>query len=499
MAADPLLNLFPGTVDLGSAALGGSAVACSDDFFASKDNLVRPAAPAFDPSTYTDRGKEMDGWESRRRRVPGHDWCVVRLGVPGRIVGVDVDTAYFLGNHAPFASLEGAVFTGDDVESAVWAPLIPSTPLIRGTHNVLAVQDERVWTHVRLHMIPDGGVARLRIYGTPRPPRRPEMDLVSASVGGHTVACSDAFFSPMGNLLLPGASAFMGGGWETRRSRPPGRDWIIVALGLPGKLSQIVLDTGHFKGNYPDRAVVDGLCWPHAPAHALVDHVDWVAITGWTQLKADAQHVLPVLEAGPWTHLRLRIQPDGGVARLRALGIPLEPEPGDDPLLRWVNDLPPAELLAGLKRCCASTRWGQSVAAKRPFVSRTQLFGEAEAAWWNLFASDWHEALAEHPRIGADVAVLKKRFASTATWSHTEQAAASVADDKTLAKLAAGNAAYEAKYGWCFVIDATGRTAAEIVEAQTERMLRDPASELAVAAGEVAKITRRRLEKWATA
>ncbi len=256
--------IFSGLVDLARADLGGVVLACSDDFFAEAGNLVRVEEAVFDPDAYTERGKLMDGWESRRKRVPGHDWCILKLGVAGEIRGVDIDTSHFLGNHPPHASLEACRVSDETTVTSlrgetVWTEIVRSMPLRRGSHNLQVVDREGEWTHVRLRIYPDGGVARLRIWGRPRPePVTEEEDLASLLRGGRAVACSDMFFSPMNNLLLPHPAPNMGGGWETRRSRPPGMDWIIVRLGSPGRLSRAVVDTLHFKGNFPESAIVEG-------------------------------------------------------------------------------------------------------------------------------------------------------------------------------------------------------------------------------------------------
>ena len=235
---------FAGLVDLASEVLGGEALATSDDFFAGCENLLRRESAVFDPDAYTERGKLMDGWESRRRRVPGHDWCVVRLGTPGRIRGVDIDTHHFLGNHPPFASLEACAAPGASLEELLgeveWTEVLAQTPLQRSSRNLAPVSSEACWTHVRLNIFPAGGVARLRVYGDPEPVHgSQERDLAALAAGGRTLACSDMFFSPMENLLMPGQPENMGQGWETRRSRPPGEDWIIVQLGEPGRRGEV--------------------------------------------------------------------------------------------------------------------------------------------------------------------------------------------------------------------------------------------------------------------
>jgi allantoicase len=499
------IEAFAGLVDLASKSVGGAALLCSDDFFAGMDRLIDPKPAAFDPKTYTDRGKEMDGWESRRKRVPGHDWAILRLGVPGRVRGVDIDTSFFLGNHPPFATLSGTVARPDADpawlrDEAEWTPLLPVVPLKRGSHNLQPVANEGRWTHVKLEIFPDGGVARLRVYGDPLPEAATseELDLALLTNGGRAIACSDMFFSPMNNLLLPGRSAYMGGGWETRRSRPPGEDWIIVALCGPGEVDRITLDTGHFKGNFPDRAAVDALYWPGALPHALIGHPDWQEILPSSKLRADDERTFAIAKKGPWTHVRLRILPDGGVARMRVWGKRTERTPSEaDALLTRLNTASPDEAAAMLARCCGARRWVTAMVAGRPYTSRTHLFGAADAAWWRLGDGDWREAFTHHPRIGADVAALRAKFATTADWSAGEQAGVAGADEAVIQALAEGNRAYETRFGHIFIVCATGLTADEMLRRLQERMDNSPENELRIAAGEQAKITKLRLAKLA--
>lgn len=488
------VSAFAGTVDLASATLGGEALLSSDRFFAGHDRLVDPTRAVFDPEAYTDRGKLMDGWEPRRRRTPGHDWCLVRLGVPGRIVGVDVDTDHFLGNHPPFASVFGTHAPGATAEflrdEAEWIEIVPQFALQRGARNLAASRSGDVFTHVRLDIHPAGGVARLRVYGDPIPPESQEVvDLAALANGGRAVAASDMFFSPLENLLMPGLPAHMGGGWETRRSRPPGEDWAIVGL-LPGRIERVEVDTKHFKGNYPDSCELDGLYWPGAAPHDLTRTDAWLPL-GRTKLTADSVHLLEVASAGPWTHLRLRIQPDGGVARLRVFGTPTEDAPGH-PVADALNALPTEAAAAALLACCGSSRWAQAVAADRPYGSWEHLVGHAEHLWWHLGDGDWLAAFDHHPRIGADVDALRAKFATAAT-AEREQAGVSGASEETLRALAQGNREYEARYGFIFLVCATGKSAVEMLAILRSRMDHETEAELRIAAGEQAKITRLRL------
>jgi allantoicase len=333
---------FAGLIDLAAERLGGKVLLASDDFFAEKENLIKPGRGVFIPDKYTDRGKWMDGWESRRKRVPGHDWCLLKLGAAGRIRGVDIDTNHFLGNHPPYASIEACNVEGDPsgeaLLNAAWTEILPRSPLRPGSQNLFAVHSEmstRAWTHLRLNIYPDGGVARLRVYGEVAPtwqtrPVSEPVDLASVLNGGQMVACSDMFFGAMTNLIMPGRGVNMGDGWESKRRRGPGHDWAVCRLAVPGCLTQVVVDTAHFKGNYPDRFSLDGCHWPETELDSLNAHTaPWTPILPETKLEADTVHLFDqgFLSKGPFTHVRLNIYPDGGVSRLRLFGFPEEQAP----------------------------------------------------------------------------------------------------------------------------------------------------------------------------
>ncbi len=322
----------PGLVDLAAARVGGLALVANDEFFAEKENLLKPGRGIFIPDKYTDHGKWMDGWESRRRRTPGHDWCVVQLGMRGIIRQVDIDTNHFLGNHPPFASLEALDLREKidraAVEKLPWSPLLEKSPLNPGSQNLCNVANDQPWTHVKLNIFPDGGVARLRVYGVVVPDWsqfKPgeAIDLAAIENGGVPLACSDMFFSSMHNLIMPGRSENMGDGWETKRRRGPGHDWLILKLGRPGTIEKIEVDTNHFKGNYPDTCSIEGCAAPEATVESLQsDAVKWREILPKTKLQADTRHYFE-RELSPLpdcSHLRLNIFPDGGVSRLRVWG-----------------------------------------------------------------------------------------------------------------------------------------------------------------------------------
>jgi allantoicase len=320
--------MLPGLIDLASELVGGAAIAASDDFFAPKENLIKAAEPVFIADKYTDRGKWMDGWESRRKRTPGHDWCVIRLGLPGAPRTVDVDTSHFLGNFPAHCSIDGTGTGGDPAEGD-WAPLLPKMRLAGGSHNLFDIHQAGRCTHLRLNIFPDGGVARLRVYGDVLPDlaklkaSSEPVDIASVVNGGRVIACSDSFFGHQHNLILPGRPANMGGGWETKRRRGPGYDWIIVRLGARAAIHSIAVETEHYKGNYPDRCSLD-VCDVSEPLleDLVTGKAQWNEIVPETKLEADAvrQFERELKKAGPTTHVRLNIYPDGGVSRLRVFG-----------------------------------------------------------------------------------------------------------------------------------------------------------------------------------
>jgi allantoicase len=329
------VNAFPEMPDLAAERLGGAVLLANDEFFAPGERLLKAEAPEWREGVYTERGKWMDGWETRRRRTPGHDWCIVRLGVPGTVHGLVVDTTHFRGNFPEACSVEGCVAdaAADPVAlaggAAEWFELLPLTPLEGDHRNVLPLEAPRHATHLRLNIHPDGGVARLRVHGRAQPawPRAVreggEVDLAALENGGWVVACSDMFFGHRQNLILPGRSLHMGDGWETRRRRGPGHDWSVVRLGAAGVLHRVELDTDHFKGNVPDRCTLEGIHAPDADAAALTaGGAAWQPLLDEARLQPHARHRWEdaLRPLGPVTHVRLSIFPDGGVARLRLFG-----------------------------------------------------------------------------------------------------------------------------------------------------------------------------------
>lgn len=314
---------FTQLIDLASSRTGGRALNASDDFFAPKENLLKPAKPVWLADKYTTKGKWMDGWESRRKRVPGHDWCTLKLGMRGIVKGVNVDTAYFTGNFPSHASIDGRDGAGP------WVEILPKSALKGTSDNLFPIAHAGPLTHLRLNIFPDGGVARLRVYGEVVPewsekPKKTLLDLVAVENGGLPLLASDMHYSHPQNLIMPGRAKNMGDGWETKRRRGPGYDWVILKLGAAGTLRKIELDTNHFKGNFPDSAMIEGVHKPGATGEALADEfTPWVTVLPQTKLKAHTRHLFQkqLVAHGPITHARLNIYPDGGVSRLRLWGL----------------------------------------------------------------------------------------------------------------------------------------------------------------------------------
>jgi len=638
---------FTRLVDLASARFGGEVLLANDEFFAPKERLLLPDEPVFREGEYTDRGKWMDGWETRRRRTPGHDWCLIRLGLPGVIRGVEVDTRHFRGNHPGACSLEacaleacaleaGALETGGrpgpggggaragtsrsapagapaaDPErllaslelpdreppagepptsssspsppsstppdpnrpsgtrpTPTWREILPRSPLEGDTRHFFGIgagpepgssgagpepdagDRELRATHLLFRIFPDGGVARLRVYGEVRPDWERilagggpgeaageatghAVELAGLHRGGRIVAASDGTFADPRNLLLPGPARHMGEGWETRRRRGPGHDWAIIALGRRAAVSEVVVDTRHFRGNYPESCSLEALDAtgagpdPLAGADPAAGGTRWRPLLGRTPLEPDTEHRFrEELDAiGPITHVRFNIHPDGGVSRLRVRGRP-EASGRDRGTAAFLDALPREEAAPALRSCCASGRWVERMLRLRPFGDDGSLFAAALQVWWSLDAEDWLEAFAAHPRIGerappagdredppagdreaadgggaagsgkADGGDAGGPARRSSEWSRREQAGVSGSDVGTRRALAEGNRAYEERFGHVFLIFAAGRSGEEMLAELRDRLENDPDEELRIAAREQAAITRHRLEKLA--
>ncbi len=326
-------------IDLLSEKVGGKALSCSDDWFASVQNLVKSGRGEFIQGKFVDTGQWMDGWESRRSfgrhyrnnlRVE-FDTAILSLGIPGIIKELDIDTNHFTGNAPEFASVLACFEEGDPNEHSQWFEILEKSSLEANSQNIFQIDYQRKVSHLQLNIYPDGGVARFRAYGVAEynPDNYAEgelVDLASVVNGGVGLLCSDMFYSSPTNLLMPKPGINMGDGWETKRRRDNGHDWNIVRLGVPGDIRKVVVDTSHFKGNFPDKFSLEGIYVDHDPSN--FDDCDWQVIIPKMPLYADREHLF-IKQITPnrgqhFTHVRLNIFPDGGVSRLRIFGKPEE-------------------------------------------------------------------------------------------------------------------------------------------------------------------------------
>ena len=495
---------FAHLTNLAEDTTGTFVVWASDDYFAEKENLLRPDTPVWDANRYTDKGKWMDGWESMRKREAGHDSCIVRLGTPGSVHGVVVDTTHFKGNAPLQVRLEGleAPYTATAAQLNArtdWTPIAGVTDVKADFPNAIPVTPSPRITHLRLHILPDGGVARLRVYGVVMPAANAlwgeaTVDLASIEYGGTIAAVSDAFFGPPSNLLLPGHGVNMGDGWETKRRRTPGSDWCVIKLGRRGVVERLELGTHFFKGNAPQAVVVEAIDEEAPSTERLRTLGNWPVLFPETPLVQHRSHVLTPDRPMTVTHLRVHIFPHGGVNRLRVYGH-AAPTSTESATLSRFNALSADDARSLCLSFCGSEAFADAVVAARPFETVRSLMSTANKVWWSLDTESWLQAFAAHPKIGADKGA-PSQTAQSATWSAGEQAQVADAEEGTRARLATQNAAYAERFGFIFIVFATGKSAAEMLALLEARIGRTRAEEIETAAREQMKITRLRLEKW---
>lgn len=488
------MNDFTNRFDLASMRLGGAVIATNDDYFAEADNLLRPEAAVWKEHEYTDRGKWMDGWESRRKRTPGHDWAIIRLGVPGILRGALVDTSFFRGNYPDSCSIEACAEPIDapldklQDPGTQWVEVLSQSKLEGNSKNEFLIDCGYAFTHVRLNIFPDGGVARLRLYGDVVPDwrrqghARGEIDLAAVQHGGDVLTASDMFFGERRNLVMPGRGKNMSDGWETRRRRGPGHDWAIVKLGAVGTITRVEIDTGHFRGNFPDTCALE------ACRTTDVDGATFAPLLERTKLQAHTRHFFEeeLAALGPVSHVRLNVYPDGGVSRLRVFGT-VDDETRRSMGLTRLDTLPPAQARADLAACCSAPKWVDSMLERRPFGSAEALRQAADAAWATTDREDWNAAFRSHPRIGERT--------TAKSWASQEQAGMSAAADELRAEMAELNRAYEERFGFTYIVCATGKSAEELLAILRSRIGASPDTELERAASELHAITKIRLEK----
>ncbi len=315
-------------IDLAQPRLGAEIVSCSDDSFAECSRMLKPEAAVFIDGKFDDFGKWMDGWETRRRRDGGYDHAIVKLGLPGEIKGIDIDTTHFTGNYPPATSLEACYSEAVPDENSDWSELIASTSLNGNSHHYFEIDNSNCFTHIRLNLYPDGGVARLRVHGkvvsdASALDKSALHNLAAVELGARAIAWNDAHFGAVENLLNPGKGINMGDGWETRRRREPGNDWCIIELGHAGDIEQIILDTAFFKGNYPDRCSIQAAMVGAGTADSIVTQSQfWQELLPAQKMEMDKVHEFSdvVQSIGPVSHIRVNMFPDGGISRVRILG-----------------------------------------------------------------------------------------------------------------------------------------------------------------------------------
>lgn len=497
-------------IDLLSERVGGRATSCSDEWFADSSNLVKSGRGVFQPQTFGDRGQLMDGWESRRSfgRDDGrdYDWCILRLGIPGRLYGLDIDTNHFRGNAPAYVSVEATYVEGDllHADDHEWVEILPKIAIEANSQNLFDVANTGNWSHLRLNIFPDGGVARFRAFGIPYVTSKnfvpgEMVDLVSIMNGARSISCSDMFFSSPLNLLVPGRGINMGDGWETKRRRDDNNDWCIIRLGMKGTIRRVLLDTAHFKGNYPDSFSLQA-CYSD---EEVIDgnKVEWDTVIDQTQLNPDKEHhfieEILVDKNNRYSHVRLNIFPDGGVSRLRVFGFPVWWDGYQEPRPRGIDDINGAtteEAKHKFRQCCTSEVWIERMIAGIPYRNETDLRRRADEYWQNLQEKDYLEAFDGHPKIG-DVGSLKAKYANTKDLASDEQTAVKFAAADVIDRLAQGNSDYNDKFGFIFIVSATGKSALEMTELLESRLSNKRSIELINAAEEQRKIFQIRLGK----
>ncbi|WP_330180070.1 allantoicase [Nocardia sp. NBC_01503] len=334
---------FTSLPDLALRSYRASVIAASDESFEERENLIQPWEPRFSAETFGTKGQEYDGWETRRRRnAPGSDWAIVRLGMPGIVRGVVIDTAWFKGNYPPFASVDACRVSGypgvAELDSAEWVEIVPKTPLHGDAKHELPVDSELIFTHVRLHMHPDGGIARFRVHGdvVPDPVLLSGLtvDLAALEHGGRAVDCSNLFYSGADNMLAPGLARNQAEGWETARRRDDDNDWAVIRLAAQGVPELIEVDTTNLVFNAPAEVRLLGVDLPSGTPVPAADSPAWFELLPTVAIQPDTPHRFRVQGARPVTHVRLDIYPDGGIARLRLLGA-LTPAGLEALVTRW--------------------------------------------------------------------------------------------------------------------------------------------------------------------
>ena len=313
-------------VNLASPKLGTKVMSFSDDFFGKVSRMLNDKAPQFIEDKYDNHGKWMDGWESKRRRDGGHDWAIIKLGSPGKVYEIEIDTSFFTGNYPPFASIQGLYSEKKPDHNDDWKIILKKQKLQGDKVHNFKVNSTKV-NYIRFQIFPDGGIARLRLFGHVEIElekfKNKKIELSSLNLGGKIIAYNNAHYGDVSALLTSGRGKTMGDGWETRRRREPGNDWIIIKLAKSGIIEEIEIDTAHFKGNFPDKASISAAFFDEKEkvSSIIKQNKNWKEILPPTKLKADKIHRFKkIIRSDEVNYVKLNIFPDGGVSRFRVFG-----------------------------------------------------------------------------------------------------------------------------------------------------------------------------------
>ncbi len=312
--------------NLADDRIGAEIIDCSDDFFAEAKRMLQSNTPIFVEDKFDEHGKWMDGWETRRKRHAGYDWAVIKLGVAGKIKALDIDTTFFTGNYPASAAVEACYAPDGDLNNVKWQNILKNNILGPSDHHIFNIDTEQVFTHIRLNIYPDGGVARFRIYGEVQIQVKDgtqTLDLLALENGGRVIAYSDAHFGHPRNLINPGRGINMGDGWETKRRRAPGFDWCLLALGQSGKIEKVEIDTAHFKGNFPAQVSIQAIYIEDATDQQLIPQsMFWPLLLEAQPMQMDHIHTFmeEILKQEKISHIRINMIPDGGISRIRLWG-----------------------------------------------------------------------------------------------------------------------------------------------------------------------------------
>lgn len=313
-------------IDLAQPRLGSSVIYCTDDFFAKASRIISPVDPVFIPDKFDNNGKWMDGWESRRKRIKGNDYLILKLGRAGKIKKVLIDTAHFSGNQPDKFSLLAT--TDNNFNKAKWTTLIQPTKAKPSSKHFFTIKNNNSFKFVKLNIFPDGGIARLRIYGEIDTSllnisKNKNINLASLENGASIFACNNEHFGQAENILAKGKAKNMGDGWETRRRRGAGYDWVIIKC-LNGFIKEFEISTHHFKGNYPYQFSLQGIKCNESKLKLkkiLLSPTLWKTLINPSYLKAHKVHKFSIAKKININYLKLNIYPDGGVSRVKALGV----------------------------------------------------------------------------------------------------------------------------------------------------------------------------------